>query len=186
MIRPLVETFRDIVAAVEVKVLAQLQDANSTIQHVNYQFGHEKELIQTLVQNSSDSSLWPLKYPLVYLAQDFREKIGGEFAYVPDITLWIIMISNNTDKSAQRYTKTFKPILYPIYEELLKQIERSPDTVVADYRKIPHTKIDHPFLGRRSVGGTDANTLLDYVDAIELQNMTLNINYQQCSFPLIN
>lgn len=83
--------------------------------------------------------------------------------------------------------KVFKPVLYPIYYSLLKQISKHNLTFAASPDLIPHDKWDRSFWGANSItsdktGGTDRSMLNDYVDAIDIMNLQVKIDYQPC-FP---
>ncbi len=75
----IVDIIGEVVQAASAKVLASIQ-ANelaalgvNTITAVNYQKGHKLELIETLLQMSGHRTTEPLKYPCIYLVQDFQE-----------------------------------------------------------------------------------------------------------------
>ncbi len=77
-----VDVFREIVTAVENEVLTTIQTnetsalGSTKIETINYQKGHSKELIQTLMEMDRDQASNKLKYPLIWLVQDFTERRG--------------------------------------------------------------------------------------------------------------
>lgn len=184
----IVDIIGAVVQAVQTKVLATIQ-ANeqaaigaTLIQAIDYQYGHLEELIVTLGQMDADPSLRYQKYPMVYLVQDFREQRGRQAGVYAEVSLNII-IAHQTDatyKITDRYAKVFKPVLYPIYNELIQQLAKSITTLQGSEDMIPHDKYDRSYWGTQSVGGNTRNKLNDFVDAIELQNLSLKINYQPC------
>jgi hypothetical protein len=179
------------VALSQTEILAIIQ-ANETaalgstsIQAIDFQYGHLDELIQTLAQKDADPQARFLKYPLVYLVQDFRERRGRQPGVYAELNLNIIIAHQTeaTDKITDRYAKVFKPVLYPIYYSLIKQLATIPQTLQGNQDVIPHDKWDRSYWGTQAVGGNTADTLNDYVDAIEIQNLDLKINYQPCLTP---
>lgn len=189
----IVDVMAAIVQAVSTEVLTTIQ-ANETavmgrtaIRAINYQYGHFRELIQTLAQMDLSTDLRFQKFPLVYLAMDFKETRGKLAGVYADVSL-NVLICHQTDgnyKVADRYVNVFKPVLYPIYYSLIKQISKSPMTFPASADMIPHDKWDRSFWGtskQAGSGGTDRSVLNDYVDAIDIQNLQFKIDYQPC-FP---
>jgi hypothetical protein len=171
------------VAAASLKVLALIQ-ANestaigkaSTIQAINYQYGHKSELVETLAQKDQSATGRFLKYPLVYLVQDFTERRQGEPGLYAETSLNIIIAHQTKldDKVHDRYAKVFKPVLYPIYDALLTALYKSPFIrSMAD--TFDHSKTDRPL---QAVG--NKTYINDYVDAIEISNLVLQLNYQTC------
>lgn len=154
----------------------------SKIETINYQHGSKIELIETLAQMDKSPDARFEKYPLVYLVQDFTEDRGKDSAVYAEVSLNII-IAHQTKadyKISNRMEKVFKPVIYPIYEQLLKYIAKSKWIHEAHKDTIRHRKTDRAYWGRRSVGGNDANKLSDYLDAMELENVALKINFSNC------
>lgn len=179
------------VALVQMEILATIQAGetaalgSTAIQAIDFQYGHKMELIQTLAQMDSDQSARFLKYPLVYLVQDFRERRGQQPGVYAEVNLNII-IAHHTDqnyKITDRMANVFKPVLYPIYYSLIKQLATIPQTLQGNQDVIPHDKWDRSFWGKQAVGGNTSLSINDYVDAIEIQNLDLKINYQPCLTP---
>lgn len=182
-----------VVQAVQTEVLVTIQRnevaaiGSTKIQTINYQYGHFRELIQTLAQWDTDLSLRSQKYPLVYLVQDFKEGRGRAAGVYAEVSLNVI-ICHQTEgdyKVSERMPNVFKPVLYPIYYSLMKQLTKNNLTFAASPDLVPHDKYDRAFWGTSKLvgaGGTDRSVLNDYVDAIELQNLQLKIDYQPC-FP---
>ncbi len=195
--KPVVRLMADVVTAMAAKVLPVIQAAElaqrqvtqpdavvSNIQQINYQFGHLKELIATMKEYEKDPASQALKYPLVALLLDFNENMGNAGGYISEVSLQMIIAyaeSDPTLKASQRYTKNFEPILLPIYYELLNQIDEGGQFVSLGVQNIRHTKTDHPYWGKGGITDTSGNVFPDYIDAIELSNLLLKVNFSQCS-----
>jgi hypothetical protein len=147
--------------------------------HINYMYGHFTEIVSRLQQlsNSPDVKDKKSKFPLVALITDFAEEHGS----MPGVSLEAelhIIIANISDPewiAQKRYEENFKPVLYPIYQELLRQIASpSQKTVfVDDAELIQHTKIDRLYWGREGLYGNTQNIMNDFVDAIEIKNLKI-------------
>lgn len=178
--------FSEIVSAVSTELLAQLQDANSNIQQVGYLFGHPKEIVETLIQYDSSKTMRAKKYPLVMLLEDI-ETTRGTMQYYGEANMRVViaMSTEPTLKSAEREAINYAPILTPIYYELLRQIDLHSAFVTKGQRGIEHRMLNRKYWGRENLYGTESNTLSDFVDAIEIRNMRLTVNFEAC-IPAIN
>ena len=180
----IVDVIGDVVNKVSQAILSTLKSNASkttgdTITAINYFYGHKIELIETLAQADN---VGRGKYPLVWLVADFAEDKGQEPGIDVDSTLDIVIAyqTKNTYKSSERYAMTFKPVLYPIYAELLNQIAKHPSIHDDDIGNIPHSKYDRLYWGRVAVGGNDKNMVNDFCDAIELTKLQLKFDLITC------
>lgn len=164
-----------------IKANEQAALGSTLIDTIDYQYGHTVELIQTLAQYDASDQFRRIKYPLVWLAMDFPED-RGDFNWYAKVNLNIVIAhqTSSTDKMQDRMTKVFKPVLYPIYYALLEALslhdlinENTPDI-------IKHRKFDRGYMGNITTNGNTANKLNDYVDAIELINLSLTILNNNC------
>lgn len=186
-----VDIMGQIVQSVSAQVLATIQAnersvmGRTSIQAINYQYGHFRELILTLSQMDLSTSLRFQKFPLVYLVMDFKEARGKTAAAYAEVSLQLL-ICHQTDgnyKVADRYVNVFKPVLYPIYLSLLQQITKHPMCWPSNSDVLPHDKWDRSYWGTsKPVGGgnTDRSVLNDFVDAIDIQNLQFKLDYQPC------
>ena len=152
---PVVESFAPIVTAVETKLLTSLQAYDNTITGVHYLYGHPIEIIQRLKQRDESDEFTFKKYPLVALFQDFPEDHTGQIGIPAEISLHLIIARGTDPKyvAEERYAKNFKPVLYPIYEELLKQITLSKTFMNYGVSTLQHTKIDRLYWGKEGLYG---------------------------------
>lgn len=142
-----------------------------------YLYGHPLEILATLSRKDKSGNWKYRKYPLIALFQDFAETKGGlesiEMAVSPRL-----IIADQTQRkydSSERYTETFKPILYPLYELLLKSIADCGYFNIADYENIPHTKTDRLFWGKEGIYGSEKNIFSDYLDVIDITFTNLEV-----------
>lgn len=175
------DIFKEVVEAVSTKLTAQLKETDSKITGVHYEFGTGYEIIETLAQRSKVKPLE--KYPMVCLILDVLEiknEEAGIYSRIPELTVFIVYGTKPTYKAAQRDEKSFKPILTPIYQELLEQMFYS----CAFFKQgigFEHDQKRNYFWGRReSLYGKEANTFEDKLDAIELTFRNLKILKTYC------
>ncbi len=96
---------------------------------INYQYGYVIELNETLIQYSKAPNYIAKKFPLVWLSQPFTLSTGNmisAYGEIDELRLFIITGTDKNLKASQRMTQMYKPKLYPIMNELLDQIAKSP------------------------------------------------------------
>lgn len=169
----IVDIFTDIVSKVSTEAATL-----GICDNVRFFHGPIEELEQELLSIGAAEGIPEFegakKYPCIYLLQDFPENMGQDGGYYSQINLPLVVIMTLTDnnfKSSERYTQTFKPILYPLYELLKKYMAKNGNIVGNDPDMFPHTKYDRLYYGRRRFG----KAVGDYVDAIELNNLSLTM-----------
>lgn len=171
-----VKVLGDIVQKVSDVVTPQLTVYDPTIVGVNYLYGPFKEIVKVLGEWNG-TSFANKKYPLIALLQPFDEVKGGrpDLDSVDRVRIIIARQSDPKWLTAYRYEKNFIPVLYPIYDELIKQLAYNKLTA-SQVNKIPHTKIDWPYWDN----GQDNNPFNDWLDIIEIKDMKLNIRNTRC------
>lgn len=148
---------------------------------VFYQHGHPIEIIESLKTLSTIATGDEAKYPLVCLIQDFPEKTKNPEHYA-EITLNIVIctLTEKELKAPERYLKTFNQILIPIYNQLLKEIAKSFYFIECNEREIQREKYDRLYWGREPIFDQRPNVFNDYIDAIEIKNLILNLKIKKC------
>lgn len=171
----IVDIIGDVVSRVQTNILPTLSSYDSNIVNVNYLYGPPKEIINRLTgwNRAIDQS----KYPLVALFQSFPERFTA--GAINTVDLHVIIAKRNSDTkllTPQRYQNNFKPVLYPVYDEFMKQLGLHKAVVSNGY--FDHTKNDWPFWG----GSEDQpkNPFNDMLDIIELKINNLTIKLKNC------
>lgn len=177
-----VDVMRDVVGAVSTALTPSLQSIDSNITGVHYEHGHPLEVIETLAQKDATDQYYLEKYPLIAVFQDFRERFGNNAGYYTDVSLNIVICNATLPeyKAGERYDKNFRPILYPIYEELMEQIRLEPRIMTYGFDTMRYDKYDRLYWGRQGLYGNEGNIFNDWLDAIEIQNLELRINNINC------
>lgn len=176
------EIIADCVLKAQGILLADLQAIDSNITGIHFKQGHPREIIKELEVLSKGLTTKTERYPAVWLFRDFPEDMNPVPGIYSDATVRIF-IATRTDptyNSEQRKVKSFKPILYPIYLELMNQIELSGKFVIQGHDRQQLRKTDHYFWGRESLFGKDGNFFTDWIDCIELENLNLKTYLKRC------
>lgn len=161
-------------------LLQRLQLVAPKIQSIRYEHGHPLELIETMRERSQSPTGKFDMWPCIMLFTDFDETAPVRpISYRQTVMLQIVIAycTSPSMKAAERDTEVFTPILRPIYEEFITQIYKSTFFVVYSRKQIQHKKIDRYYWGKTGLYGNAGNTFNDYIDAIEIQNLTLKVNY---------
>lgn len=166
---------RILVDDIESVVLSMREDVDSP---PYYMYGHILEINNRLKTEKNYSKQ---KYPLIALILDTPEQIGKG---LPNYNLRVLIVdyTSKVNTSEQRYAKTFKPILLPLYEKFLKALRVSGLFMWSGEQTYPsHIKIDRPFYGREAIDkGNTSYVLDDPLDAIELINLKLTSTNKIC------
>lgn len=173
-----VELMGKVVEKVSARLTPRFQAIDPNITGVHYLHGHPREIIETLIQRDNSNNFMFKKYPLVALFQDFEE-IDDESTGTIEARLHMIICRATLPeyKAQERYDKNFKPFLYPIYEELKKELMSNPNLL--GYSALKISKYDRLYWGRQiAYAGGEANRFQDYLDAIEIINLTIKIDTQ--------
>lgn len=148
---------------------------------LNYEYGSLKEIQETLNQKKNNVST---RWPLVWLVEDIPQDRANQNGFYADVSLNLIIATPTKKdwKSYQRDAETFDPVLRPIYWALLKSVSRttafrSPD----EFRGINHTMTERKYWGRDDHA---SNLFSTFIDAIEITNLELKIDFQNCVNPL--
>jgi hypothetical protein len=160
----------------EMETIVAATQAALDIPVLNYLYGYVEELNETLNQWENDPLKFELKFPLVWLSEPFDVAKGNDYGQT-ELTLYII---NNTQadwKSSERMENNFKPVLIPIYQELLNQL-----AVSNVFTEMNADTIKHKATNRYYFGEGQKSVLNDVVDCLKISQLKLSItNKLDCS-----
>lgn len=147
---------------------------------LNYQYGYIEELNETLQQYEKDPSKFDKKFPLVWLAEPYTINRGepGVYATTDPLEIFIINSTEKTWKAKERMTNNYKPILLPIYRELLKQLFLSLAFTCQSPEHIPHRITKGYYWGEAQKA-----VINDAVDCLKLSGLKLRIDDKQNCTP---
>jgi len=98
---------------------------------------------------------------------------------VDDLNIIIAVNTSPDYTSENRYDNSFRTTLYPLYDLLIKHIVKSKWFINVDPGLVPHNKIDRLYWGRNGLYNNESNVFNDYIDAIEIQNLSLELRLKQ-------
>lgn len=174
------DVFADVVEMVSAKLTTQLQEVDDAITGVHFQFGTGLEIIETLLQQTEMDPF--SKYPLICMFLDVQEEHNEEagiYSRIPELRMAIVYGTDSNYKAAQRDEKNFKPILTPIYQELLDQMMNS-CAFMKSGLGFEHSMTRNYYWGRSGLYGKEGNIFQDKLDAIELTFRDLKILKTYC------
>ena len=116
---------------------------------LNYQYGYVNELKETLASYDKTATYAVQKFPLVYLVQPFTITRGNfrYFGKANNLEIFIINETVQDKKATQRMTDNFKPVIYPIYRQLIKQFAKAKPFAEAVPGRIVHKTTDLYYWG---------------------------------------
>ena len=178
----IVDEFRDIVEKASLKLTPVFKELDPLITALHYDHGHPAEIIETLRQKDDTQTFRFDKYPLIALFQDFDEVVKPNSGIQSEVSLNLIIARPTLPeyKASERYEKNFRPFLYPAYDELLYQINKSKAFLTKGVSLIEHTKIDRLYWGRKGLFRNQGNIFNDWLDCIEIKNLKLKVNLKIC------
>lgn len=156
-----------------VDVVKVIKDVVATIPNVFFEHGEGIEVFNT-IKNVGKVNIET--FPLIYLKQDFKETSNPEDETTNvSLSIYIITPTEIHIKASERLDTTFRPILYPIYEQLLNALKEA-RTIQNEYGKAwhSHSKWDRLFWGTQQLEGNRP------LDVIEIENLELKIINKRC------
>ena len=132
--------------------------------------------------NSPNPAISNGKYPLVALFKDIRETlidgpVGIESSFKCKFA--ILTLTTPDYRHDEREETNFKPVLIPILEGMLKQFTHSAQFGMPTMQQMNVQATDCYFYGT-GFNQDNKNPFSDYVDAIEVESISLNIKNLNC------
>lgn len=92
----------------------------------NYFFGDWLQISNDLLAKGSSRALGATLYPVILLHSDFKEDNSDKIPSIDPI-IYIINKTGSTNliNNDERFEKTFKPILYPIADKLIFELQHN-------------------------------------------------------------
>ena len=171
-----------LIQSVSGALAGKLAAIDPAITGVHYLYGHPEDIKSRLVAKGRGESTKFDRYPLVALFMDFAEKTQKDGRITATVQL---IIAHHTTKDRfieDRYIKVFKPILYPIYGELMEALANSPVfSNILNSDAVIKEKIDRPRWGKLKGDNNDGYIFTDVLDAIEVRNLELVLDPVYCT-----
>lgn len=132
------------------------------------------EEISAILGKLKDSGL---KFPSVFNFQAMRQQVSNRTLTVT-YNLAFTAITDKEWTTEQRDVQTFDLVLRPVFNEFIRQISEC-GYFNGVTRQLDYTKYEVFTTGNS--GGVINDRYGDYIDAIEVQNMTLNLKTDLCN-----
>ena len=144
---------------------------------LEYQYGYIEELNVTLKEFENNPTKFDKKFPMIWLAEPFDTVKGEpELHGICDPDIFIFAKTKKEWKASKRMTEVFIPVIYPIYNELLKQIVLSTMFDHIDASMIKHT------LRKGYYWDEQSKVFNSDVDCLRIRGMGLRLfNKQNCT-----
>jgi hypothetical protein len=165
--RPIVSIIEDVVAKVRAKYDAEGEKPY-------YMHGHPQEIVRILSEKTASGQFKFKKFPAIILVQDFDETTAGE-GIEADLNILIIEETKPEFEASERYTNSFLPVLYPLFDLFLDEYKKMPGIDLSP-ANISYTKTDRVYWGRSGLYGNSANIANDFIDAIEVTNLSFRMS----------
>lgn len=146
---------------------------------ITFQFGDWEYIADILTTMGKSAITSAKKYPIVCLYSPYSEEISGKNRMVNlDLLIAVNTLKDYTNE--QREQTSFSEVLRPIYELLIEEIGKD-RRIASNYAgTIPHRKTENYRYGRKGVEGSDGKPFRDFIDAIEISNLSLTIKDIKC------
>lgn len=137
---------------------------------LDYQFGHAKEIQQTLAEQARDKA-WKNKiFPKLILFLDIEE--GWESKISVSLNLAIVTSTNKAFKALDREIESFDKVLHPLYYFFKYELELVPGIEVE--MPLRHRKTDRYFWGNQP--SDEQNVFAALLDAVEVNDLEMKID----------
>ena len=175
------DILEDVVARVNTVFSTRLVDPFN----VYFDYGLQNDVTRNIYKKETSTAIpIPGTFPLVWLVMNYSELRGKKIdKYADSSTSLIIGMPTKTEYTMrQRTDNSFKPRLFPIYQEILIQLSLEDWFNRPEIEKIEHTKIDLPYWGCGDANGQNTENLFkNFIDAVQIKDLKLEIeNIQNC------
>lgn len=141
--------------------------------------GNKKEILSVLQAMTKGPKTKDKKYPVIALFRDVKENLfemKDGISTTFNAHLAIFTLTSPTYRADEREEKVFKKILIPIFEEFIRQLGKSKAFGMPTVKEMAIKKWDCYFYGSGFADGNkDRNILLDFVDAIDIESISLKL-----------
>lgn len=118
------------------------------------------------------------KYPIICLRSPISETRGTERKVSIDVAILVNTLKNYTNE--QREEESFVKVLRPIYELFMDEISKHKMIDSTYSGVLPHSYTENYRYGRLGLQGGDDMKFKDFVDAVEIKNLSIKIKKVKC------
>lgn len=172
----IVDVFKSVVEKTSTALLTQLQTVDSLIIGIKFEYGHRNDINERIISYGNQRINF---CPMVCLFEDYKIKRGQVGTTgITNLIIVIIYYSQPNITREERDVNVFKPILEPVYFEILKQLKLDGRFSIYDETTIKHDFIRRPHWGDPEL--YKEYPLKGVFDAIELNNLQLTTFLKNC------
>jgi hypothetical protein len=167
--------------AVEMGEVVAKTQAKLALPQLVYLWGHPLEVVNTLQEYTKNPVKETQKFPLVALFTDIPVRRNQPIGFFGNTRLHLVVanITKSEYKAPERLALNFQPILQPIKDELVNQITKHHQWTMAGL--LVYEEIERYYWGKQGLYGNQGNVFNDYIDCIELRDLSINIyNKKPC------
>ena len=143
----------------------------------NYQHGSFKAIQKYLNLSLANKKDISKRFPLVALITEGMvnsEEVNPSLHTAYPLRLIIATYTKKNYNSAERLELSFKAVLWPMRDQILDQLRRYS---LSEFRELPHKSQNHFYYSTDP--GKSANVLNFTLDAVELTDLNLLINFNE-------
>lgn len=146
---------------------------------VCFRFGTLREVVDTLNSLPQEDGG---KCPLIALIEPYQQQRGIPHIHSRLKLRFLIATCAQQGQTAEdRLEVNFKPVLFPVYDAFLNSVKHS-EYFRTD--EVKHTVSHHFEIGREVLSGYEGSVYNDHIDAIEIQEMELDVKNKQCKIKI--
>jgi hypothetical protein len=143
-----------------------------------YIFGHRREIANRLLMKDKDGVFKFQKYPLFALRLPITQIVSTDKVQDVSLNIAILDLTQKNFRSDDRYENVIKPILMPLYLDFFDKLENSFE--IMNIGTPVHQRVDRLFYGITALEGNEAYIFADPLDGIELVDLELKLNNNNC------
>ncbi len=183
--REIIEILNDVVAAIPAECIVLVPDKDGAFKEIpcpsiNYTFGNAR-YVKDRLDELTEAYKSELKYPLIALFCPFVEhRDNPDYYSKAKVRVLIACASNQQYSNEQRRVLSFENILRPIYRQFLKKLEEDGRFDFGYDSYIKHDYSENYSYGRYGAVTESGEEVTDFIDAINISNLELNVKLPNC------
>lgn len=148
---------------------------------INYLFGDWSQIAKGMDILSKHRITEKEKYPLLALFTPIiEEKTDYRYYCTASLSMMIATRTLSDYTNEQRLDISYKKLLYPVYEALLKEIKNEKRFDFGSMQLVKHTYSDNMRYGSRGVYGADGKKpFADLFDGIDISDLEIKVKKEQ-------
>jgi hypothetical protein len=151
------------------EVIARMLDRYPDLK---YHYGTRQEIITTFTEMTESITIKSSMFPAICLIMPFKETVKGSGNRDINLNLLILTDSKQEFSTPDRYAYNYVPILYPLLELFIEKAQCHHEILPQNPE---YERTDQVSWGRYGLDENKSQQFNDYIDAIEIENLKLEI-----------